>query len=833
MAEDPKREILKTLDIHAFYESEVERLGKPDSKGQAMGLCPFHNDTTPSCSFNFQTGHFNCFGCGEKGSIFDFCMKKHGVDFSTALSDLRKIAGSNGHAGVRRRRKRKAVQQFFDPVNIESITYYELGKPNDIYVYTCEQGVKHYLYVCRFDPMGDRKEKTFRQCRPDGKGGVIWSTKDIKLVPYRLPELSESKYCFLVEGEKDVDTLKRIGLVASCNPMGAGNWPDDLNQYFTDKKIAILPDNDKPGRKHALKVARSLHGIAASIKMVELPDLPAKSDVTDWLEDAHTKDELLSLAKQAAEWRPEGQVEEVDQAEPESEPSKWDKVRELFPRVPFPWEVLPAKIAASLQQLARSHATSPLSLPGAAMAIFGSVLGSTVNVSPKRSWREPLIFWFADVRQSGSGKTPAMRALCKVLYEAQTQADEDYKQRLEEERAKKKKDQRPVPRAKSYFITELTLEGLRADSTGHGGSVCVLDELSSFINGQNQYKAKGNDRESWIALHDGNPARIVRAKESFTISGSRISIVGGIQPVVWQVSFGSEKGLFLTDGTVYRFLVTYEGDQFYRFTNESWSDQNRKNWEQPLTVAMEWADTIIADEDWKPKTICLSDDAQELFFDWCNILHESKSELPDQFKGYIPKLIGYSLRLAGVLYCMNHFATGSFPGLILDRKDMQNGIDAVAFYAGHLVDAAQSLSLKKPVVPFEITEQVKHLATTIESLRSEIESGRLAIGYIQECFNELASDEQKIKTPHAMGALLRKCGLTIPAGHFRANKKIKVKCLLWDKKTDSFLKQVHKVLFVHNSINHAGSEARTLKKQSPRLRILERQAMWTKRTLRT
>ena len=518
--------------------------------------------------------------------------------------------------------------------------------------------------------------------------------------------------------------------------------------------------------------------------------------------------------------------------EPESEePSQWDNARELFPRLPFPWEVLPEEIAESLKQLARSQATSPLSLPGAAVSIFASVLGSTVSVSPKKSWREPFIFWFADIRPSGSGKTPAARALCSVLYKAQTQADEDYKQRLEEELAKKTKDRRPVPRARSYFITDLTLEGLRADTTGHGGSACVLDELSSFISGQNQYKSKGSDRESWIALHDGNPARIVRAKESYTISGARICLVGGIQPIVWQVSFGSEKGLFLTDGTVYRFLATYEGDQIYKLTKESWSDENREAWERTLTLAMEWSDELIAGKDWKPKKICLSDDAQELFFDWCNRLQETKPELPDQLKGYIPKLVGYSLRLSGVLYCMNHFATGSFPGLILEREDMQRGIDAATFYAGHIVDAAQSLSSSD--VPFEVTEQVRRLAETLESLKPKLDSGRLAVGFIQEKFNELAGSEQQMKYPHAMGALIRKCGLTIPEGHFRANKRAKVKCLSWDKKTDSFLKQVPKVPVVHNSVNHAGLDAGTLKNQSPRLRALEQQAMWTMGTLGT
>ena len=487
------------------------------------------------------------------------------------------------------------------------------------------------------------------------------------------------------------------------------------------------------------------------------------------------------------------ELEELEKSIEPEEPTEWDRARMLFPRLPFPWKVLPEEIAESLQQLARSHATSPLALPGVAMSIFASVLGATVSVSSKLSWNEPLVFWFADIRPSGSGKTPAMRALCKVLYESQTQTDKDYSERLEDELAKKPKDRRPVPRARSYYITDLTLEGLRADTTGHGGSVCVLDELSSFISGQNQYKSKGSDRESWIALWDGNPARIVRAKESYTIPCARISIAGGIQPVIWQRSFGGEKGLFLTDGTVYRFLATYENDQFYKFTKESWSDENREAWERTLTLAMEWSDNLIEGKGWKPKKICLSNDAQELFFDWCNRLQESKNELPDQLKGYLPKLISYSLRLAGALYCMNHFATGSFPGLILERQDMQKGIDAVIFYAGHIVDAAQALSSSEAIVLFEVTEQVQHLATTLESLRDEVDSGRLAVGYIRERFNQDCAHNQSIKTPRAMGALLRHCNLTITAGTHDANEKRSAKCLIWDKKTESFLKHVCKV----------------------------------------
>ena len=131
---------------------------------------------------------------------------------------------------------------------------------------------------------------------------------------------------------------------------------------------------------------------------------------------------------------------------------------------------------------------------------------------------------------------------------------------------------------------------MREDHSGHGGKVCILDEVSAFLSSQNQYKAKGSDRESWLCLHDGKPERIVRAGKSVTLIGARISIFGGIQPAVWRRAFSSDNGQFLVDGTVYRFLPTYEGEAFYPLTAEAWSDENREAWEGLLRSAMSWAD---------------------------------------------------------------------------------------------------------------------------------------------------------------------------------------------------------------------------------------------------
>ena len=67
------------------------------------------------------------------------------------------------------------------------------------------------------------------------------------------------------------------------------------------KAVAILPDNDDAGRQHALRVAKALHGIAASVCLVELPGLPEKGDIVDWLDAGHDIGELMEPVKEVPE----------------------------------------------------------------------------------------------------------------------------------------------------------------------------------------------------------------------------------------------------------------------------------------------------------------------------------------------------------------------------------------------------------------------------------------------------------------------------------------------------------------------------------------------------
>lgn len=143
--------------------------------------------------------------------------------------------------------------------------------------------------------------RTFTQRRPDPAkpGEWIWSTKGIRRVLYRLPQVLKSSADAIVwvcEGEKDADNLARLGCVTTTNPGGTGGgWRSDYSQSLKDRIVVILPDNDSAGIEHAAKVHRSLAGIAKSATVLYLPGLPHKGDVTDWIHAGGNADKLYEL----------------------------------------------------------------------------------------------------------------------------------------------------------------------------------------------------------------------------------------------------------------------------------------------------------------------------------------------------------------------------------------------------------------------------------------------------------------------------------------------------------------------------------------------------------
>ncbi|MBI3755392.1 MAG: toprim domain-containing protein [Deltaproteobacteria bacterium] len=289
-----KEHIKSHLDFKSLYQSLVINL-KENGNGQALGLCPFHDDHNPSLSINLESGLFNCrAGCGG-GDIFSFYQRYRKVDFKTALKEIAEMQG---------------------------ISEVKQGKTVATFEYKDTEGKTLYIKERREPGRDGRsKEFIFKHLKGDN-----WVTgRGCEPVLYNLPALSKSKYAFVVEGEAKADLLTKWGLTATCLDSGANSpFIEDYLKYFEGKeKVIILPDNDNAGRQYASKIASALSGKVGKIKIVELPELKEAGDIINWVKTkGNDKARLLEIVEASPEWKPPKEVEITDD-DKEPEPQEY------------------------------------------------------------------------------------------------------------------------------------------------------------------------------------------------------------------------------------------------------------------------------------------------------------------------------------------------------------------------------------------------------------------------------------------------------------------------------------------------------------------------------
>jgi putative DNA primase/helicase len=229
----------------------------PQRRGEWWdGLCPGHDDH--SASLSFTDGDRRLILKCRAGCPDDRIVKALNLDLGALFHN-------NGH-----------------PASSEILATYD---------YVSERGELLYQVV-GYPP------KTFKQRRPDGHGGWIWSVRDVRRVVYRLQELAEAQCVVHVEGEKDADRLVELGWRATTTAGAAETWRDkyaDQVKAAGARDVVIIPDNDAPGERYAAMAARSYLQRELRVKVVRLPDLIDKGDVSDWLDTGHTLAELAAV----------------------------------------------------------------------------------------------------------------------------------------------------------------------------------------------------------------------------------------------------------------------------------------------------------------------------------------------------------------------------------------------------------------------------------------------------------------------------------------------------------------------------------------------------------
>ena len=288
--------------------------------------CPFCNDTGEHFQLNPLNGY--CHKEQKSYDIFSAYAFVHDCDFRTAQRALARRAGVDLPT---RKGKKNA----------------DYGPPDHTFPYYDESGTL-LMEVVRWDnvPKANGKAgKKILQRRPDGNGGHIWKVNGVPLRLFRLQDILKASPGDIIqihEGEKAVLAACDLGFNGTCNPMGGKKkWLKQCREHkihepLKDRIVWVFPDNDDDGDSHAKDVCESLVGFARSVNRINLPGLPPKGDVYDFVQIhglEKAKEIILEIAEKTPEYVPDPNYkpeESEKTAKGPDERTKFQKVLDTF-----------------------------------------------------------------------------------------------------------------------------------------------------------------------------------------------------------------------------------------------------------------------------------------------------------------------------------------------------------------------------------------------------------------------------------------------------------------------------------------------------------------------
>lgn len=222
-----------------------------------VGLCPFHNEKTPSFNTRKDKNTFKCFGCGKGGNAIDFVSLHDNLGFVDAVKKVAEICNFTLEEDSKEiikpvHRLEKLSKEFLDNFeNVRKISNNTLLRFGITEAIEWMPKARKEIKVVCFNYLrnGELINIKFR-----GKNKDMKLAKDAELIFYNLDAIQDTEECVCTEGEIDCLSLHEAGIYNCVSvPNGANSnlkYVDNCHEYFINKKkIVIATDNDEAGRK--------------------------------------------------------------------------------------------------------------------------------------------------------------------------------------------------------------------------------------------------------------------------------------------------------------------------------------------------------------------------------------------------------------------------------------------------------------------------------------------------------------------------------------------------------------------------------------------------------
>lgn len=270
-------------DIKTYFTIKQER------GDVCKAICPSHNDKKASLSIKYDRTQGKTILKCHAGCETEEIVKAAGLEMSDLFDkpmdkDSRKMDIEAVYKYTNEEGK-----VLFEKVRFRGKKFSQRRIIDGDTVWGLEEGI-YYETFLGSNAWSMKKRKNVKSKKFEGIEPVIYNLLGI------IEAVKNNEPVFIVEGEKDSDNLIRIGLAATTSFDGASKskqnqkWRDSYNKYFEGARVVLLPDNDNPGRAHMKSIANKLSAITEDIKIINLPGLEIKEDVSDWLDFGGTRD---------------------------------------------------------------------------------------------------------------------------------------------------------------------------------------------------------------------------------------------------------------------------------------------------------------------------------------------------------------------------------------------------------------------------------------------------------------------------------------------------------------------------------------------------------------